>query len=239
MPARPRAAISWSGGKDSLAALTAARAGYDVVASVTMFDTEGVRSRSHGLRPELVAAQASRLGLRPFAARCDWATYNAAFTRALAALRRLDVSHVVFGDILFPEHRAWAEARSAEAGMTAIEPLWGLATGELFDRFCASGATALLVTVRRPFFDEQWLGRTLDASMKPLFAERGVDPCGEMGEYHTAVVDGPAFSSPIAVKAGSSVERGECFALDLVPTGPAGADLEWVAEEPHGHAPRG
>lgn len=238
MPAKPRAAISWSGGKDSLAALAAAREAYDVVASVTMFDTEGVRSRSHGLRPELVAAQASRLGLRPFAARCDWTTYDTAFTRALAALRRLDVTHAVFGDIVFPEHRAWAEARCAEAGMTAIEPLWGIATDVLLDRFLASGATALFVTVRRPFLDERWLGQPLDASLKPVFAERGIDPCGERGEYHTAVVSSPAFLRPIAVTTGATVTRGECVALDLVPAEPAGADLEWVSGELHEHAAR-
>jgi len=236
MGSRPRAAISWSGGKDSLAALTAARATFDVVASVTMFDTEGARSRSHGLRPEIVASQASRLGLRPIAARCDWSTYNAAFTRALRSLRGLDITHAIFGDILFPEHRAWAEARCAEAGLTAVEPLWGSSTDVLLDNFLASGATALLVTVRKPFLDERWLGRPLDASMKPLFAERGIDPCGERGEYHTAVVNGPSFAGPIEVDTGASVVRGDCLAVDLVPREAAPVALEWAPDDSHEHA---
>src|SRR5262247_1101756 len=101
MSAKPLAAISWSGGKDSCAALARARADLDVVAMVTMFDGEEARSRSHGLRPQVLAAQANRLGLRRVTGRCTWATYNAAFGAALAELTTLGVTHVVFGDILF------------------------------------------------------------------------------------------------------------------------------------------
>jgi uncharacterized protein (TIGR00290 family) len=214
---RARAAISWSGGKDSLAALSATRGDFDVVAALTMFDESGARSRSHGLRPELIAAQAASLGLRAVTARCSWTTYDESFTAALGGLARDGITHVVFGDLVFPQHRAWAEARCAEAGLTAIEPLFGRPTGELFDAFVASGATALMVTVREPWLDESWLGRSLTAEMKAIFAERGIDPCGENGEYHTAVVDGPAFTRPIRVTMGERVRRGECFALDLIP----------------------
>lgn len=182
-----------------------------------MFDETGSRSRSHGLRPSLVEQQAERLGLRLVSACCAWETYNARFTAALRTLAEDAVTHVVFGDLLFPEHREWAEQRCAEAGLTAVEPLWGVPTPHLFDAFVRSGATALMVTVREPWLDETWLGRRLSADMKPLFAERGIDPCGERGEYHTAVIDSPLFSRPIAVTAGERVKRGECFALDLVP----------------------
>ena len=221
MPAaRPRAAVSWSGGKDSLAALAAVRDRLDVVAALTMFDEAGARSRSHGLRPALVEAQADRLGLRPVAARCSWQTYDAVFREALVALASDGVTHVVFGDLVFPEHRAWAEARCGEAGLEAVEPLWGRPTSELFDAFTASGAQALLVTVREPWLDETWLGRPLHADMKEAFAQRGIDPCGENGEYHTAVVDSPLFSRPIPVVHGERVRRGECVALDLIPDAP-------------------
>jgi uncharacterized protein (TIGR00290 family) len=214
---RARAAISWSGGKDSLAALSAVRGDLDLVAALTMFDETGARSRSHGLRPELIAAQTAGLGLRAVSACCSWATYDESFTAALRALAGDGVTHMVFGDLVYPEHREWAEARCAEAGLTAVEPLFGQPTDELFDAFVASGATALLVTVREPWLDETWLGRALGAEMKPVFAERGIDPCGERGEYHTAVVDAPAFSRPIRVRCGERVRRGECVALDLIP----------------------
>jgi diphthine-ammonia ligase len=222
MATRPRAAISWSGGKDSLAALAAARDRFDVVAALTMFDEGGVRSRSHGLRPELIEAQADRLGLRPLLARCTWDTYDAAFRDALIELAAGGITHAVFGDLVFREHRTWAEARCAEAGLEAIEPLWGHPTSEVFDAFAASGARALLVTVREPWLDASWLGRPLDAAMKETFTSRGIDPCGENGEYHTAVIDSPLFSRPITVTHGEHVRRGDCVALDLIPHAPRG-----------------
>jgi uncharacterized protein (TIGR00290 family) len=212
-----RAAISWSGGKDSLAALAAVRGTLDVVAALTMFDETGARSRSHGLRPELIAAQAASLGLRAVSARCTWADYDAAFTAALRSLAADGVTHMVFGDLVFPEHRAWAEARCAEAGLTAVEPLFGRPTPELFDAFVASGAQAVMVTIREPWLDETWLGRALSADMKPEFEARGIDPCGERGEYHTAVLDSPLFSAPVRVTTGERVRRGECVAIDLMP----------------------
>ena len=182
-----------------------------------MFDESGTRSRSHGLRPELIAAQAASLGLRSVTACCSWSTYDEAFTAALRTLAHDGITHVVFGDLVYPEHLEWAEARCAEAGVTAVEPLFGRPTDELFDAFVASGSTALMVTVREPWLDETWLGRPLAAEMKPIFAERGIDPCGERGEYHTAVIDGPAFARPIRVTTGERVRRGECLALDLIP----------------------
>jgi uncharacterized protein (TIGR00290 family) len=172
------------------------------------------------LRPELVAAQADRLGLRPVTARCSWSTYNDAFADALRRLARDRITHVVFGDLVYPEHREWAEARCAEAGVTAVEPLFGISTATLFDAFVASGARALMVTVRTPWLDGAWLGRPLSADMKAVFAARGIDPCGERGEYHTAVVDSPLFSRPVAVTKGKRVRRGECIAMDLIPDDP-------------------
>ena len=214
---RPRAAVSWSGGKDSLAAVAATRDELDLVCALTMFDESGARSRSHGLRPELVAAQVARLGMRGVTARCSWSTYDEAFTAALRGLAADGITHVVFGDLVYPEHREWAEARCAEAGVTAVEPLFGQSTSTLFDAFVASGATAIMVTIREPWLDETWLGRPLDAAMKADFSARGIDPCGERGEYHTAVIDSTLFSRPLPVTHGERVRRGECVALDLIP----------------------
>jgi diphthine-ammonia ligase len=122
--ARPRAAISWSGGKDSCAAYHRARGAFDFVTAITMFNEDGTRSRSHGLRPEILAAQVERLGLQSITQTCTWDTYNVAFDRALEAAAAMGVTHVVFGDILFDEHREWAERLSGGRGLTAVEPLW-------------------------------------------------------------------------------------------------------------------
>ena len=215
MSTKPKAAISWSGGKDGYAALARTRDDYDFAAMVTMVDESGARSRSHGLRPEVLAAQAGRLGLRRVVGRCTWETYTDTFRATLRELPALGVTHVVFGDIMFDEHRRWAERVSEEAGLTAVEPLWGLPTDQLFDEWVASGAEAIIVTARAEYLDETWLGRRLERQLLPDFVRAGVDPCGERGEYHTLVTDAPLFSAPLAWRRLGHVQRGGCWALDL------------------------
>jgi uncharacterized protein (TIGR00290 family) len=215
MATKPRAAISWSGGKDSCAALLRARDDYDVCAAITMFDEGAARSRSHGLRPEIVAAQAGRLGLPSYVGRCRWDTYNEAFSRVLAALAADGLTHVVFGDILFEEHRRWAEEICAPHGLVAVEPLWGSSTTVLFEEWVASGSRAVIVTARAEHLDHTWLGRTLSLDMMIEFERLAVDPCGERGEYHTVVVDAPVFSAPLSLCAGRHVLRSGCWALDF------------------------
>ena len=214
----PRAAISWSGGKDSCAALLRTHASFDIVAMVTMFDEPAERSRSHGLRPEVLSAQAERLGLRQVIGRCTWQTYDAAFAGALRELKDDDVTHVIFGDIMFDEHRRWAERMCEAAGLTAVEPLFGSSTLSLFEEWTASGADAVIVTARAGFLDETWLGRPLRREMLDQFTRLGVDPCGERGEYHTVVTNSPLFDRPMAIEAGPAVQRSGCWALDVVVT---------------------
>ena len=215
MDPRPRAAISWSGGKDSCAALARVRHEFDVVAMVTMFDEEAARSRSHGLRPEVLAAQANRLSLRRVIGRCTWQTYNQAFSGALETLAAEGITHVVFGDILFEEHRRWAERMCEPLGLTAVEPLWGSDTDALFEEWIASSAEALIVTARAQFFDATWLGRPLRAALRSEFARLGVDPCGERGEYHTVVTNTSLFSIPLRVRHRGHIQHSGCWALDL------------------------
>ena len=213
--AKPRAAISWSGGKDSCAALARVRHAFDVVSMVTMFDEDAARSRSHGLRPEVLAAQADRLGLTHVTGRCTWQTYDAAFSDALARVAERGITHVIFGDILFEEHRLWAEWMCAAHGLTAVEPLWGISTSILFDEWIASGGEALIVTARAECLDATWLGRPLTRDCLAEFTRLGVDPCGERGEYHTVVTKTPLFDTPLALRRGDRVQRSGCWALDL------------------------
>jgi uncharacterized protein (TIGR00290 family) len=217
VPLKPRAAISWSGGKDSCAALQRTRDAFEVVAMITMFDEDAARSRSHGLRPEVLAAQAGRLGVRQVIGRCTWATYDAAFAEALRDVASDAVTHVIFGDILFDEHRRWAERLCEEAGLAAVEPLWGSSTTTLFHEWVASGADALIVTTRAALLDDRWLGRRLSADLLPQFEQLGVDPCGERGEYHTVVTNSPLFCRPLKLRANGLVRRAGCWALDMVP----------------------
>lgn len=212
---KPKAAVSWSGGKDSCAALMRVRHDLDIVALVTMCDENAARSRSHGLRPEVLDAQAERLGVPRLVGRCTWATYNAEYSAALAHLVAEGVTHVVFGDILFPEHRQWAEDLCAPHGLVAVEPLFGSSTEQLLAEWVDSGSDAIIVTARAECLDASWLGRSLSRGMLDDFARLSIDPCGERGEYHTAVTNCPLFRSPLSLVRGEVVERSGCWALDV------------------------
>jgi uncharacterized protein (TIGR00290 family) len=207
--------VSWSGGKDSCAALSRARQAFDVEAMITMCDDEAGRSRSHGLRPDVLDAQAERLGLARITGRCQWAGYDAAFAGALELAAARGITHVIFGDILFEEHRLWAERICAAAGVSAVEPLWGLSTDVLFDEWVSSDSEAVIVTARAEHLDESWLGRVLRRDMYPELRRLGVDLCGERGEYHTLVTNTPLFSTPLRWRRGGHVLRSGCWALDV------------------------
>jgi diphthine-ammonia ligase len=212
----PRAAISWSGGKDSSAAYHRARERFEIVSAITMFNEDGTRSRSHGLRPELVAAQVKRLGLQSIIGRCSWDNYEDAFDRALADAAAACITHVIFGDILFDEHREWAERMTARRRLTAVEPLWKQSTADLYRDFLDSESRARIVTVRTSRLDESFLGRDLDEDLLEELIARDVDPCGERGEYHTFVTFCPAFSHPLRVRAAGRAVGNGCIAEDLV-----------------------
>jgi diphthine-ammonia ligase len=214
---RPRAAISWSGGKDCCTALHRAAAGFDVVCMLTMVNEDGSRSRSHGLRPEVLAAQAGRLGLPMITGACTWSTYTEEFVRALRRVADLDVTHVIFGDIMFDSHREWTEHVCQSAGLTAVQPIWGEPTDRLAREFVGGGGTARLVTVRPPRLDDTWLGRPLTVELLAELERRGVDPCGENGEYHSVVTNCRLFSAPLELVEGERVLRNGCWAIDLAP----------------------
>jgi uncharacterized protein (TIGR00290 family) len=210
-----RAAISWSGGKDCCSALHRTRRDYDVVAMVTMFDEEGARSRSHGLRPEIVEAHAGLLGVRTVSRRCSWDTYTAAFTDAVRELAADGITHVIFGDIMFEEHRRWSERVCADAGVTAVQPIWGEPTARMLREFLETGAEAIIVTARAGLLDHTWLGRPLTLDLLDQLPRIGVDPCGELGEYHTLVTNSPLFEQPLKVRTTQQVMRSGCWAVDV------------------------
>ena len=131
---------------------------------------------------------------------------------------------MVFGDILYEEHRRWAEQMCQPHGLIAVEPLFGSSTVDLFEEWVASGADAIIVTARAQHFDKSWLGRPLRRELLHEFRRLDVDPCGERGEYHTVVTSTPLFTSPLALRFGERVERSDCWALDVTvdPTGRVG-----------------
>ncbi len=206
---------SWSGGKDSCLAFHRASEIGRPSALLTMFSEDGARSRSHGLRPELLRAQAEALGLPLRAGHAGWDGYEAAFRAQLARLKDEGVSAAVFGDIDLEPHRAWEEKVCGAEGLTCCLPLWKEERRALLDQFLFLGYRAILVAVKADRLDPALLGRELDAAVIAEIEASGCDACGEEGEYHTAVVDGPRFRAPIRVRPGARELHSGYWFLDL------------------------
>ncbi|HEX2552846.1 MAG TPA: ATP-binding protein [Microvirga sp.] len=194
------AAISWSGGKDCGLALHRARtAGMAVRALVAVFDETGERTRSHAIPRTVMEAQAAALGLDLVALSASWAGYEAAFVDALRGLRERGIRDVVFGDIDLAPHREWEEKVCAAAGVRAHLPLWQEPRAALAREILALGFRPVVVCT-----DDRWLGpafagRAYDAAFLADLPE-GVDSCGENGEFHTFLTDGPGFRAPVPVR---------------------------------------
>ena len=196
---KPRAAISWSGGKDSYLALNRARQQFDVAALITMFTQDGTRSRSHGLRPEVLQRQAALLDMELLQGCGSWQSYETAFKTLLCELRDRRFSHVVFGDIFLDDHKHWVERVCSESGLIAVEPLWEQPTSQLLLEFLNLGGEARIVAIKAAVLDESCLGSLLSAELLPQFEKLGIDPCGEYGEYHTLVTASPLFTARLNI----------------------------------------
>jgi len=200
MPAAGRRFIaSWSGGKDSCLALyRTLQAGGQPLALFNMFDENGERSRSHGVRPEVMRAQAAALGLPLFTANASWQNYEEVFVESLKRFRADGAELAVFGDIDLDAHREWEEKVCARAGLEACLPLWQEPRADLVNEFVAAGFKAVIVVVNEQLMpSDGYLGATLDAALIEKMVADGIDPCGEAGEFHTLVVDGPLFGQPL------------------------------------------
>jgi uncharacterized protein (TIGR00290 family) len=192
------ALASWSGGKDSMLALRQARAaGLDVRWLVAMLDESGLRLRSHGVPLGLMQSQAAALGLELVAPSASWDDYQAVFTAQLRALAARGAQAVVFGDIDLQPHRDWEEQVCAAAGLRAELPLWGRGRPELARAFIAQGYSARVVCVDSRHLSDPFCGRLFDAALIDDLPA-GVDACGENGEFHTFVFDGPGFARAVA-----------------------------------------
>ena len=212
---KPKAAVSWSGGKDSYLALHRVADAFDVQALVTMFTEDGTHSRSHGLRLEVVARQASLMKLPLVSGRGSWGSYEEEFKRLLLELATNGFSHVIFGDIYLDEHKAWVERVCTESGLQALEPLWGEQTADLLQEFLATGSEAKIVAIKAGLLDEKWLGRTLSKEVLSAFESLGIDACGERGEYHTVVYALARMSAPLALREVGRLMHDGYWKLDL------------------------
>ena len=166
---------------------------------ITMFDETGARSRSHGIHLPLMQAQASRLGMDLVAPSASWRTYEEVFVKTLQQIRLAGHDAVVFGDIDLLPHREWEEKVCAQAQVQAALPLWQRNRRELADESLRLGFKSIVVCIDHRYLSREFAGRLYDESFLADLP-KGVDACGENGEFHTFVYDGPGFSTPLNVE---------------------------------------
>lgn len=208
---------SWSGGKDCCLALyRAITDGIEVEYLLNMVSHNDRLSRSHGLRAQLLIAQSEAIGISLFQQRASRENYETEFKKAVLQMKEDGIEGGVFGDMALEEHRGWIERVCRDLSIKPIFPLWKADREELLRHFVSSGFEAIVVAIRKGYMGAQWLGRKIDDSfIADLKREGDVDLCGELGEYHSFVTDGPIFSKRIEILESRRIERGETLFLEI------------------------
>ncbi len=230
-PGLPRAWMSWSSGKDSTLALHRVRgaAQVQVVGLLTSMNASADRVSMHGVRSSLLRAQAASLGLPLHLVELPWPCPNGLYERrmaaAVASARRSGVEFVVFGDLYLEDVRRYRERMLEGSGLSPLFPLWLSPTSSVARDLLGLGLRALVTCVDLRQAPAELAGRWYDEDfLRDL--PPGVDPCGENGEFHTLVVDGPGFSRPLDVTLGERVEREGFLFVDVLPAeGIAASDV--------------
>lgn len=193
---------SWSGGKDScLACYKAMQQGYDVKYLLSFISRESRRGCFHGIEEKLLELQAERIGI-PLVLKevsPDMQKYEEEFKAAVNELKTKDIASMVFGDIYLDEHKSWVERVCNEIGINPIEPLWNNPASRLLEEFINLGFKAIVVSCQADKFDKDFVGREVNKELLKELESRNICPCGENGEFHTLVVDGPIFKRGIEI----------------------------------------
>ena len=227
MSMKPKALLSWSSGKDAAWALhlLRQRGEVEVVGLVTTFNAAFGRVAMHGVREELVRAQAAAAGVPLWPVPLPWPCSNEAYEALMRGVvekaRAQGVTAYAFGDLFLAEIRAYRERQLAGTGLAPLFPVWGTPqdTPILARDMIAAGLRATITCVDPAQLSPAFVGRAFDAR---LLADlpAGVDPCGERGEFHTFCHAGPMFGRGIGVRAGEIVSRDGFSFADLLPDGP-------------------
>jgi diphthine-ammonia ligase len=193
---------SWSGGKEcALATYKAISRGHEVLYLLNFISEDGKRSRSHGTKASVLALQAEAIGIPLIQVKTSWESYEENFKKVVRELRDKGIEGGVFGDIDLEEHREWVERVCSEVGIKALLPLWGIKAEELIEELLKLKYKAIVVATR---LEENLLGKVLDKALVRQISKLGSHPCGESGEYHTFVTDGPIFRRALKVTRGES-----------------------------------
>ncbi len=196
-------AASWSGGKDSCLALyKALDRGYNVSRLLNFISRGTGRGCFHGIESRLMQAQARAIGI-PLVQKevsPDMKAYEDEFKSAVSELKKQGIHGMIFGDIYLDEHKQWVERVCSDSGVSFLEPLWNIPPEKVVREFIDLGFKAVVVSAKEDIFEKEFVGRILDADVLKELKKKNICPCGENGEFHTFVVDGPLFRNRIEIK---------------------------------------
>jgi uncharacterized protein (TIGR00290 family) len=204
--------MNWSGGKDAAFSLYKVLKGkdLDIRYLLTTLSDQYQRVSMHGVREVLLREQARQIGI-PLKTlylpeEADLTAYNRIMRRQLEAFSKEHIVYAVYGDIFLEDLRKYREDRLDMLGMKAVFPLWEMDTRELVHAFLDAGFKAVITCVNARLLDKSFAGKLIDHDFMNALPP-GVDPCGENGEFHSFVYDGPIFAQPVKFTTGEVVEK--------------------------------
>jgi uncharacterized protein (TIGR00290 family) len=193
---------SWSAGKDScLACYKAIKQGYNVKYLLNFISKEYKRCCFHGVEAKLINLQSELIGI-PLVQKevsPDMQEYEKEFKEAVSKLKNRGIEGMVFGDVYLEEHKDWVERVCKDLEIQSIEPLWNIPPEKVLEEFINLGFKAVVVSCKADLFGKEFVGKYVDKDLLDELKARKICPCGENGEFHTLVVDGPIFQKRIEI----------------------------------------
>jgi diphthine-ammonia ligase len=213
-----KAFVSWSGGKDCCqAAYEAAQQGFSIKYLLNTVTNDGRRSCSHGIEARWIKMQSEAMGIPIVQQPTTEDNYEAVFSNVLLKMKAEGINYGIFGDIDFNAHREWIERVCSSAGIMPILPLWLKDQEKIVRNFIDLGFISVVVATQANLLEEEWLGRTLDVDFVEdlKIYDENVTPCGEAGEFHTLVIDGPLFKKRLEIRKAERVKRDKNWFMDI------------------------
>jgi len=189
---------------------------YRVSHLVNFIFKESRRVSFHGTEAKLIQLQSQCIGISLLQKETTWSGYEQEFKEAVLSLIPSGVKGMIFGNIYLQDHKDWVERVCGELGIEAVEPLWGKNPEEILSGFIDAGFEAVIVSAKSKLIDRDWIGHLVDRDFITYLKDRDFDVCGEKGEYHTLVINGPIFKRRIQLIESKTVARDNHWLLDTV-----------------------
>ena len=213
-----KAFCCWSGGKESALSLYRAKnEGIEITYLLNMLSEDGEYSRSHRIRKDCLRGQSEAIRIPIIQRKTSWENYEREFKSAVLELKENGLEAGVFGDVDLQEHRDWVERVCKDLGVKPILPLWKEKREKIIKDFIEANFKAIVIVTQANLLGKEWLGKKIDEEfIDNLKSLTNVDLCGEKGEYHTFVYDGPIFEKQVKFAVGKSVFKDEHWFLEVL-----------------------